>query len=84
MDGYVVYPNCLAFALAVCARQRTSEKLRHAAYSALATVCKTPKDLFEFVNFAGKLTRGTKGMYFMAVICRLSMFSLKDSGKLTG
>ncbi|XP_034233929.1 60 kDa SS-A/Ro ribonucleoprotein-like isoform X2 [Thrips palmi] len=61
MDGYSGYPECLIFALAVCACQKTSERLRSQAYNALKTVCKTPKDIFLFVSFTKKLSAPHKG-----------------------
>lgn len=63
MDGYSAYPECLVFALAACASQKTSEPLRTQAYIALKTVCKTPKDLFLFVSFTKKLSAPHKGTW---------------------
>lgn len=62
MDGYSAYPECLVFALAVCANQKSSEALRNQAYNAVKIVCKTPKDLFLFATFMKKLSAPTKGM----------------------
>lgn len=61
MDGYSGYPECLVFALAACACQKTSERLRIQAYNAVKTICKSPKDLFLFVSFTRKLSAPHKG-----------------------
>ncbi|KAE8749429.1 hypothetical protein FOCC_FOCC003942 [Frankliniella occidentalis] len=59
MDGYSGYPDCLIFALAVCATQRSSQQLCHQAYIAVKKICKTPKDLFLFCTFSKKLCTST-------------------------
>ncbi|KAJ1520768.1 hypothetical protein ONE63_003863 [Megalurothrips usitatus] len=61
MDGYSGYPECLIFALAACACQKTSQTLRTHAYNAVKTVCKTPKDIFLFATFTKKLSAPTSG-----------------------
>ncbi|KAK3926459.1 60 kDa SS-A/Ro ribonucleoprotein [Frankliniella fusca] len=63
MDGYSGYPDCLIFALAVCATNKGSVQLCTQAYSAVKKICKTPKDLFLFCTFTKKLstTSGSGG-----------------------
>ncbi|XP_069697982.1 RNA-binding protein RO60 [Periplaneta americana] len=60
-DGYSAHPQSLVFTLALCARQNDSERLREAAYNAIKTVCKAPKDLFLFVKFAHDLSQPNSG-----------------------
>lgn len=60
-DGYSAHPQSLVYALALCARQQTSEKLRIAAYSAVKTVCKAPEDFFLFIKFAYDLSQPNSG-----------------------
>lgn len=60
-DGYSAHPQSLVYALALCARQQTSEQLRVAAYNALKTVCKAPKDFFLFIKFAYDLSKPNSG-----------------------
>ncbi|KAJ9576484.1 hypothetical protein L9F63_006697, partial [Diploptera punctata] len=60
-DGYSAHPQSLVFALALCIRQPTSERLREAAYNAIKTVCKSPKDFFLFIKFAYDLARPQTG-----------------------
>lgn len=55
-DGYSAHPDMLVYALAVCAKQKTSEHLRESAYKAVKTVCATPENLFLFIKFATKLS----------------------------
>lgn len=55
-DGYSAHPDMLVYALAVCARQKSSEQLREAAYKAVKTVCASPENLFLFIDFATKLS----------------------------
>jgi 60 kDa SS-A/Ro ribonucleoprotein len=45
------------FALAVCCKQNKSEKLRHAAYKSVKTICASSQNFILFVKFVSKLSR---------------------------
>lgn len=60
-DGYSAHPEMLVYALAYCAKQKSSPQLTAAAYKALNTVCTTPESLFLFVKFAKKLSPTKSG-----------------------
>ena len=47
----------LVFALAVCARQNKSEKLRHLAYSKVKTICAAPQHFLLFIKFADQIAK---------------------------
>ena len=49
-------PEALIFALATCARLTKDLKTKQAAYKAFSEVCKTPAQLFRFVNYAEKVS----------------------------
>jgi len=51
----------LVYALAVCARSTNDLKTKQAAYRALNQVCKIPTSLFQFVDYAEKLSGKTTG-----------------------
>lgn len=68
MDGYAAYPECLIFALAVCACQKSSLLLRTQAYKAVPKVCKHSRDLFLFASFMKKLSAPTSGIYIQKIL----------------
>lgn len=47
----------LVFALAVCARQNKSEKLRNLAYSKVKTICAAPEHFLLFNKFSNQITK---------------------------
>lgn len=51
-------PETLVFALALCARQ-TKDSLRHAAYSAVKTICSTPQQFILFNKFASEIAKSS-------------------------
>jgi hypothetical protein len=57
------------YALALCTRQQTSENLRVAAYNAVKTVCKAPKDFLLFVKFAYNLSHDGSGKSDLTFSC---------------
>ncbi|XP_067009407.2 RNA-binding protein Ro60 [Anabrus simplex] len=60
-DGYSAHPQYLVYALAWCARQKTSLPLREAAYNAFKTICKSPQNMFLFIKFAKELSAPNSG-----------------------
>lgn len=56
-SGLIQKPETLMFALAACARQQKSEKLRQAAYTFVTEQCKDPEQFMLFISFASQLSR---------------------------
>ncbi|XP_057325067.1 RNA-binding protein RO60-like [Microplitis mediator] len=56
-SGLVPKSETLMFALAVCARQEKSEKLRQAAYNFIAEECKNPEQFMLFIEYASQLSK---------------------------
>lgn len=50
-------PETLIFALAACARQQKSEKLRQLAYQLINELCKDTKDFLLFISYASELSK---------------------------
>ena len=60
-EGMAVNQQAMIFALATCARDKDS-KTKTAAYEkAFATVCKSPLDLFTFVDYAQAISKTLTG-----------------------
>ena len=60
-DGKAARSEAVSFALAICARLSTDLKTKQAAYKALCKVCRNPSQLFQFVEYAQKLSGNTTG-----------------------
>ncbi|XP_034934542.1 60 kDa SS-A/Ro ribonucleoprotein [Chelonus insularis] len=56
-SGLIPKPETLMFALAVCAKQDKSEKLRQAAYSFVVEECKNPEQFMLFISFTSQLSK---------------------------
>lgn len=62
-DGYSAHPSMLIYALAVCAKQDISERLREDAYKAMKTVCSSSENLFLFIKYAKSLSQNNSSKY---------------------
>lgn len=58
VSGRAAKQSPALFALAMCARQ-DNKQVKKMAYNHLASVCRIPTHLFQFVEYAEKLSRGT-------------------------
>lgn len=83
-DGYIVQRDALIFALAVCAKQKTSVQLKESAYSAVKKICLTSQELFLFIKYLHDLGDKTNtGMFIFVFNFIILVFSSLATKSLT-